>query len=154
MCIYTYYPWRRDRLPTSVFSCLENPEHGQRSLVGYSPRGCKESDTTELPSTECTHTHTHTHTHAHIYMNYPQEVPPCTPPNHNPSLPPKEQWMFLWSGWQVSPWSRRGWTRMWWECHQPLGSSTSLCKFGYNFNFFAFKRIILPPKRVSLDTIV
>ena len=26
--------------------CLENP-HGQRSLVGYSPWGCKESDTTE-----------------------------------------------------------------------------------------------------------
>ena len=28
------------------YSCLENP-HGQRSLVGYSPRGCKESDTAE-----------------------------------------------------------------------------------------------------------
>ena len=28
------------------YSCLENP-HGQRSLVGYSTRGCKESDTTE-----------------------------------------------------------------------------------------------------------
>ena len=27
-------------------SCLENP-HGQRSLVGYSPWDCKESDTTE-----------------------------------------------------------------------------------------------------------
>ena len=27
-------------------SCLENP-HGQRSLVGYSPRGRRESDTTE-----------------------------------------------------------------------------------------------------------
>ena len=27
-------------------SCLENP-HGQRSLVGYSPAGCKESDRTE-----------------------------------------------------------------------------------------------------------
>ena len=27
-------------------SCLENP-HGQRSLAGYSPRGRKESDTTE-----------------------------------------------------------------------------------------------------------
>ena len=27
-------------------SCLENP-HGQRSLVGYSPRGLKESDTTK-----------------------------------------------------------------------------------------------------------
>ena len=28
------------------YSCLENP-HGQRSLVGYSPYGCKELDTTE-----------------------------------------------------------------------------------------------------------
>ena len=28
------------------YSCLENP-HGQRSLVGYSPLGLKESDTTE-----------------------------------------------------------------------------------------------------------
>ena len=37
-------------------SCLENP-HGQRSPVGYSPWGCKESDTTE----ETAHTHTHTH---------------------------------------------------------------------------------------------
>ena len=26
-------------------SCLENP-HGQRSLVGYNPWGCKESDLT------------------------------------------------------------------------------------------------------------
>ena len=28
------------------YSCLENP-HGQRTLVGYSPWGRKESDTTE-----------------------------------------------------------------------------------------------------------
>ena len=28
------------------YSCLENP-HGQRSLAGYSPWGCKESNTTE-----------------------------------------------------------------------------------------------------------
>ena len=28
------------------YSCLENP-HGQRSLAGYSPWGCKESDTTK-----------------------------------------------------------------------------------------------------------
>ena len=28
------------------YSYLENP-HGQRSLVGYSPRGCKELDMTE-----------------------------------------------------------------------------------------------------------
>ena len=32
------------------YFCLENP-HGQRSLAGYSPRGRKESDTTELLST-------------------------------------------------------------------------------------------------------
>ena len=32
------------------YSCLENP-HGQRSLVGYSPWGCKESDMTEQLST-------------------------------------------------------------------------------------------------------
>ena len=28
------------------YSCLENPQ-GQKSLVGYSPQGCKELDTTE-----------------------------------------------------------------------------------------------------------
>ena len=33
------------------YSCLENPQ-GQRSLVGYSPWGCKESDTTERLSTQ------------------------------------------------------------------------------------------------------
>ena len=30
------------------YSCLENPMDGWRSLVGYSPWGCKELDTTEL----------------------------------------------------------------------------------------------------------
>ena len=29
------------------YSCLENP-HGQRSLAGYGPYGCKESNTTEV----------------------------------------------------------------------------------------------------------
>ena len=38
-------PWRRERLPTPVF--LPAEFHGQRSLVGYSPWGRKESDTTE-----------------------------------------------------------------------------------------------------------
>ena len=32
-------------LPTPVFLPVES--HGQRSLVGYNPWGCKESDTTE-----------------------------------------------------------------------------------------------------------
>ena len=38
-------PWRREWQPTPVF--LPGESYGQRSLVGYSPRGHKESDTTE-----------------------------------------------------------------------------------------------------------
>ena len=38
-------PWRRTCNPLQ-YACLEDP-HGQRSLAGYSPRGGKESDTTE-----------------------------------------------------------------------------------------------------------
>ena len=38
-------PWRRAWQHPPVF-LVENP-HGQRSLVGYSPWGCKESGTTE-----------------------------------------------------------------------------------------------------------
>ena len=38
-------PWRRQWQPTPVF--LPGKSHGQRSLVGYSPQGHKESDTTE-----------------------------------------------------------------------------------------------------------
>ena len=34
------------------YSCLENP-YGQRSLVGYSPGGLKELDTTERLSMDC-----------------------------------------------------------------------------------------------------
>ena len=38
-------PWRRKWQPTPVFLPAES--HGQRSLIGYSPLGHKESDTTE-----------------------------------------------------------------------------------------------------------
>ena len=34
-------PWRRKQPPTPVF--LPGKSHGQRSLVGYSPWGCKET---------------------------------------------------------------------------------------------------------------
>ena len=46
--------WRRARQPTPVF--LPGESHGQRSLVGYSPWGHKESDMTEVISmhTACT----------------------------------------------------------------------------------------------------
>ena len=37
-------PWRRKWQPTPVF--LPGKFHGQRSLVGYSPRGCKKLDMT------------------------------------------------------------------------------------------------------------
>ena len=38
--------WRRKWQPTPVL--LPRKLHGWRSLVGYSPWGCKELDTTEL----------------------------------------------------------------------------------------------------------
>ena len=38
-------PWRRVWQPTPVF--LPGESHGQNSLVGYSPWGCKELNTTE-----------------------------------------------------------------------------------------------------------
>ena len=48
--MHTFWPshstyWRRKWQPTPVV--LLGESHGQRSLVGYSPRGCKESDTTD-----------------------------------------------------------------------------------------------------------
>ena len=49
-------PWRRAWQPTPVF--LPGESHGQRSLEGYGPWGCKESDITErlntLASMQCT----------------------------------------------------------------------------------------------------
>ena len=42
-------PWRRKWQPTLVF--LPGKSHGQRSLGGYSPRGHKELDTTDLKHT-------------------------------------------------------------------------------------------------------
>ena len=43
-------PWRRRWQPTPVF--LPGESHGQRRLAGYSPKGCKELDMTELLSME------------------------------------------------------------------------------------------------------
>ena len=42
-------PLEKERQPTLVF--LPGKFHGQRSLVGYSPWGHKESDTSEQQST-------------------------------------------------------------------------------------------------------
>ena len=51
-------PWRREWQPTPVF--LPGEFHGQRSLAGYSPWGCKESDMTEWLST-----------HTEMYLLHP-----------------------------------------------------------------------------------
>ena len=45
------FPWRRACQPSPVF--LPGESHGQRSLAGYSPWGCKELDMTE----QLIHTH-------------------------------------------------------------------------------------------------
>ena len=57
-------PWRREWQPTPVF--LPGEFHGQRSLVGYSLWGCKESDMTEA-----------TNTHIYTYIHDPQEEDRC-----------------------------------------------------------------------------
>ena len=49
-------PWRRKWEPTPVF--LPGESHGQRILVGYSPWGRKELDTTKVTQ----HAHTQAHT--------------------------------------------------------------------------------------------
>ena len=57
-------PWRRKWQSTLVF--LPGKFHGQRTLVGYSPWSCKESDMIEQLSTMHTHTRTHTCAHTHV----------------------------------------------------------------------------------------
>ena len=51
-------PWRRAWQPTPVF--LPGEAYGQRSLAGYRPQGCKESDMTEATA------HNHTSIHARV----------------------------------------------------------------------------------------
>ena len=56
-------PWRREQQPTPVF--LPGEFHAQRNLFGYSPCGCRESDTTEQP------THKHTHSKNSVLLTLP-----------------------------------------------------------------------------------
>ena len=50
-------PWRRKWQPTPVF--LPEKPHGQRSLVGYTPRDHKESDMIEHACTHMKQNHGH-----------------------------------------------------------------------------------------------
>ena len=61
-----FNPWRRKWQPTPVL--LPGESHGQRSLVGYCPWGCKSQ----------TGLMVHTHTHAHMHGNtVTLSVVPC-----------------------------------------------------------------------------
>ena len=57
-------PWKRKWQHTPVF--LVGEFHGQKSLAGYSPQGCKESATTEWLSYVC------------IYIVYPDNLAPIS----------------------------------------------------------------------------
>ena len=57
-------PWRRAWQPTPVF--LPREYHGQKSLPGYHPQGCKELDMTET----AWHTHMHVTTNEQILSHY------------------------------------------------------------------------------------
>ena len=57
-------PWRKAQQPTSVF--LPGELHGQSSLVGHSPWGHKEIDTTE---------HTHTYMNKYWFLNLLHRIP-------------------------------------------------------------------------------
>ena len=45
--------WKRAWQPNPVF--LPGKSNGQKSLVGYSPQGCKELDLTKMTQHACTH---------------------------------------------------------------------------------------------------
>ena len=64
-------PWRGKWQPTPVF--LPGKFHREISLLGYSPWGHKELDTTVRTHT-CTHTHTHTHTHVSVCNHNPLSI--------------------------------------------------------------------------------
>ena len=101
-------PWRRKWHPNPVF--LPGESHGQRSLVGYSPRGRKESDTTER-------------LHFTSLLSMPMFVPvkSRSPRKHNafishgrawgtvsPSLQWLHPWIHRWGNWSKSQFSDLG----------------------------------------------
>ena len=59
-------PPEKEMATHSTILVWEIPWTGQRSLVGYSPWGLKESDMTERLTHTRVHTHAHTHTHTHL----------------------------------------------------------------------------------------
>ena len=46
-------PWRKAQQPTPIF--VPGRSHGQKSLVGYNPKGHKKLDMTEATEHTCMH---------------------------------------------------------------------------------------------------
>ena len=103
--------WSRKWQHILIF--LPGKSHGQRSLVGYSPWGCKGSDMTEHV---CTHTHTHAHTHTYVTVCI------CYSQTPSPSLPyPTPSWQsqicalylrstyIVWFGSHINPMMQEWW---------------------------------------------
>ena len=78
--------WRRAWQPTSVL--FPGEFHGQRSLVGYNPWGCKELDMTEATQHVCCHktkavcvcvrmSELKNYIHIHIHLNFSVHVCVC-----------------------------------------------------------------------------
>ena len=84
-------PWRRKWQSTPVF--LSGESHGQRSLVGYSPWGSKESDTTHVCERLSTHSHETAPGYSVQFGSFSQSCPTlCDPMNHStPGLPVHHQ---------------------------------------------------------------
>ena len=98
-------PWRRRWQPTPLL--LPGKFHGRRSLVDYSPRDCKESDTTEQ---------------LHFTPRQKQKPLPVTEGTRNSSLsssaPPPPSWTRLHPA-AFLPHSQRGNKGTGWAGHWP-----------------------------------
>ena len=80
-------PWRRAWQPTPVF--LPGESHGQRSLVGYSPQGHTELDTTEATQYKCRRALS-THDRQDNFGTVALSSLDSTPPIYNISSPREE----------------------------------------------------------------
>ena len=76
-------PWRRKWQPTSVF--LPGKSHWQRSLVGYSPWGCKRvghglGTKQQWQHNRCTHTHPDAYSSRHVRFSATTWTVACKTP--------------------------------------------------------------------------
>ena len=101
------FPWRRKWQPAPVF--MPEKSHEQRSLVGYSPWGHKELDTTELLTEQ------QLSNKNQIYIN----------DNSHQAMPSHTQWINKWGKIEL----------LWWTVTQNQGLC---CRWINSMNIFLF----------------